>query len=387
MKGLIFLSLLLAVVVINSEQIGDGVFTQKLDRHYLLKDTTILEFANRQISYLRMKYLGDGNVTLKNYDNAQYTMPIEIGTPPQKFNVIPDTGSSNLWVYSKECKIFEVACLEKNKYDSGASSSYIKNGTDFKIEYGSGTVSGFVSGDNVNLTGNLVAKKQLFGEVTHAPIQFGAFKSDGILGLAFVAISVNHITPVFNTLLDQGTIKDPVFGFYLNRDLDSNIGGVLSLGGTDPAHINGGCTQSKLINKSWWYFQMDNVNSKYCHSKSDCTAIADTGTSLLIGPPAAIKDINENIIKGKAVPGGLYIVNCSTISSLPPIIFQLQNNVKALDPDFYILKFGNECISGFHGMDLGENNPAWILGDVFIGQFPTIFNMKDEIVTFCDLKK
>lgn len=79
----------------------------------------------------------EGSIVINDYENAQYYGEINIGTPEQAFNVIFDTGSSDLWVASVNCLD---TCGRHPKYDSSLSSTYVANGTDFRITYGSGLV-------------------------------------------------------------------------------------------------------------------------------------------------------------------------------------------------------------------------------------------------------
>jgi hypothetical protein len=107
--------------------------------------------------------LGD-NVPVKDYMNTQYFVDVNIGTPAQTFTVVPDTGSSNLWVYSSKC--WNLVCLYHSKYNAGKSSTYKANGEKFAITYGSGSIEGTVSEDVTNL-GEANATMG-FGEITSA---------------------------------------------------------------------------------------------------------------------------------------------------------------------------------------------------------------------------
>ena len=62
------------------------------------------------------------DVPVKDYMNTQYFVDITLGSDDQKFTVVPDTGSSNLWVYSKNCHA--IACLKHNRFNPKSSETY-----------------------------------------------------------------------------------------------------------------------------------------------------------------------------------------------------------------------------------------------------------------------
>jgi saccharopepsin len=114
----------------------------------------------------RSSLVADNVFAPSDYLNAQYYAEIELGTPPQTFKVVLDTGSSNLWVPGVKCT--SIACFLHSKYDASASSTYKANGTEFAIRYGSGSLEGYVSQDTLTI-GDITVKNQLFAEATKEP--------------------------------------------------------------------------------------------------------------------------------------------------------------------------------------------------------------------------
>jgi phytepsin len=464
------------------------------------RDKDALKASIRKYGFRGNTNLGDSEdtdiVSLKNYLDAQYYGEIGVGTPPQKFTVIFDTGSSNMWVPSGKC-YFSVACFFHSKYNAAQSSSYKKNGKAAAIRYGTGAISGYFSNDNVKV-GDLVVKDQEFIEATREPgVTFLVAKFDGILGLGFQEISVGNAVPVWYNMIKQGLIKEPVFSFWLNRNVGEEEGGEIVFGGVDRNHYKGKHTYVPVTQKGYWQFDMGDVligdkPTGYC--TDGCAAIADSGTSLLAGPTTVVTMINhaigatgvasqqckavvsqygqtilnlllsetqprkicsqiglctfdgtrgvsagirsvvdESDVKSSGIlkdprcnacemavvwmqnqlsqnqtqdrildyvnelcdrvpsPMGESAVECGKLSSgeMPIVSFTIGGKVFDLAPEEYILKVGEgssaQCISGFTALDIPPpRGPLWILGDIFMGRYHTVFDYGKSRVGFAE---
>lgn len=252
--------------------------------------------------YLHDIFGKDAPVPLHNYLDAQYYGEIALGTPEQRFQVIFDTGSSNLWVPSAHCSVLNLACLLHKKYYSTKSSTFKPNGTKFEIQYGSGSLSGFISTDVLTF-GGIKVVDQGFAEAVDEPgLTFVAAKFDGILGMGFPLLSVKGVIPPFDNLIARNLVDQPLFSFWLNRDPNAVIGGELLLGGVDEAHYIGEHTWAPVTSRGYWQFDMGGLKvGKESLCSKGCAAIADTGTSLIVGPSVETAAINHAIGASSAI--------------------------------------------------------------------------------------
>ncbi|CAI7660927.1 hypothetical protein ACN42_g2680 [Penicillium freii] len=328
---------------------------------------------------------GGHDVLVDNFLNAQYFSEISIGTPPQTFKVVLDTGSSNLWVPSSQCS--SIACFLHSKYDSSSSSTYQKNGTEFEIRYGSGSLSGFVSKDTLQI-GDLKVEGQDFAEATNEPgLAFAFGRFDGILGLGYDTISVNKMVPPFYHMINQKLVDEPVFAFYLgdtNKDGDNSVA---TFGGIDKSHYTGELIKIPLRRKAYWEVELNSIALGNNVAELENTGvILDTGTSLIALPSTMAELLNKEIGATKGFTGQ-YSVECDKRDSLPDLTFTLGGHKFTIGPYDYILEVQGSCISSFMGMDFPEPvGPLAILGDAFLRRWYSVYDVGNNAVGLAKAK-
>lgn len=344
-------------------------------------------FAELSLKEAVNPHPSNGTTPLTNYYDTQYFGEISIGSPPQIFNVVFDTGSSNLWVPSYSCSPLYTACFSHNRYDSSKSNTHIENGTVFSIQYGSGNVRGFLSQDLVVVGGIPVI--QVFAEVTALPaLPFIFAKFDGVLGMGYPNSAIDGITPVFDQILSQHSLKEEVFSVYYSRDPHKKPGGEIVLGGTDPIYYTGEFNYISTSKKGKWEIQMKGVSVgvELLFCKEGCTAVIDTGSSYITGPASSVS-ILMKAIGAIELAEGEYTVDCGSVKSLPSISFSFGGHEYELTGEDYIhwqSKFGEDlCVVTFSGLDVPPpTGPIWVLGANFISRYYVEFDRRNNRIGF-----
>ncbi|KAM6159373.1 pepsin A [Rhynchocyon petersi] len=379
MKWLLLLTLVaLSECLIKVPLVRKKSLRQNLIDHGLLEDFLKKHSFNPASKYFKDAATMLSTQPLVNYMDMEYFGTIGIGTPAQEFTVIFDTGSSNLWVPSVYCS--SPACTNHNRFNPQASSTYQATSQTVSIAYGTGSMTGILGYDTVQV-GGIADTNQIFGLSETEPGSFLYYSPfDGILGLAYPSISSSGATPVFDNMWNQGLVPQDLFSVYLSSNDQS--GSVVMFGGIDSSYYTGTLNWVPLSSEGYWQITVDSItmNGESIACSGSCQAIVDTGTSLLSGPTNAIANI-QSYIGASQNSNGQMVVSCSAINNLPDIVFTINGVQYPLPPSAYILQSQQGCISGFQGMNIPtESGELWILGDVFIRQYFAVFDRANNQV-------
>ncbi|CAG8706698.1 8350_t:CDS:1 [Racocetra persica] len=314
-----------------------------------------------------------------------YYVKIAIGE--QEFKVLLDTGSSNLWVPNKNCTT--IFCQSTNKFDPSKSKTFIQEGNPWSIQYGSGFASGITGIDNIKI-GCVTADKQIFGLADGIISIYEEF--DGILGLAFDSLNTidNGAPTLVSTLIKQKKIS-PIFSFHFQHASDHDDKGVFVLGGIDKNKFNGTITFSSLISpkglpKGFWAIKQDDalVNGKPVISSAR-TAIIDTGTTALVIPSSDAAAIHEKIPGSKINDDkDLYFIPCNTTAVVSLRFGGVDFSIPS--KDLFLSQNGAQCVSAIIPADLFPVSNVWLVGQTFIKNVYSVFDVGNKKVGFANSK-
>ncbi|CAG8526551.1 1060_t:CDS:1 [Ambispora gerdemannii] len=311
-------------------------------------------------------------------DDTGYYGPIVIGG--QSFQVLFDTGSSDLWVPSINC---QGSCVNRATFDPAKSSTYHSVGTPFNIKYEKGKVSGITAADDIAIAGT-VAKSQTFGLVTALSNAFTGDNFDGIIGMGLDQLSVLKAKTPFSNMVEQNSVNKPVFGFFLGRKKDNTDAlSQLTLGGVDNSKFTGNLHYNKVVDASgFWNIDLDDVSvdGKMLGIKPN-TATIDTGTTFIYAPTEDSITIHSAISGSKFDEiNEYYIIPCDTQSAVSLIFGGISYEISLED-----LSTGtddpNTCISGI----LPASTDAWLVGDAFLKSVYSAFDIQMQAVGFASL--
>jgi len=315
-------------------------------------------------------------------NDLEYVVPVTVGTPGETLNLDFDTGSADLWVWSTLLKTTTANSGSHTIYDPTKSSTAKKEtGLTWNISYGDGSsASGSVYSDTVTLGGSLSVPNQAVEAASKLSSAFlTSTGSDGLLGLAFPTINTvsptQAATPVEN-MISQNLIAQPLFTVKLDKE-DSK--GFYTFGYIDNTVLPSSSTITYAdidSSNGFWEFQSPElvVNGKAVARASGNTAIADTGTTLILLDDAAVQAIYSTIPGAKLdnTQGGWTIPSSST-SSLPTIGFSVAGTVYNIaGEDLLFADGGNGTYFG--AIQSRGQNPQDILGDVFLKRVYAIFD-------------
>uniref|UniRef100_B3P3E4 GG22191 n=2 Tax=Drosophila erecta TaxID=7220 RepID=B3P3E4_DROER len=308
----------------------------------------------------------------------EYYGTISMGNPRQNFSVIFDTGSSNTWLPSVNCPKSNSACQNHRKYNSSRSSSYIPDGRNFTLRYGSGRVVGYLSKDTMHVAGAELPSLTFGESLFLQHFAFSSVKFDGLVGLGLGVLSWSNTTPFLELLCTKRLVEKCVFSVYIRRDPREIV-----FGGFDETKFEGKLHYVPVSQWRTWSLEIakTTVASKQIGGRSN--AILDTGTSLVLVPQQTYHNLLNTLSARQQ--NGYFVVTCRS-GSLPNINILIGDTVFPLTPSNYLMEIILDrkpvCVLAIAPINRG----FWVLGDIFLRLYYTVFDATEKRIGLAKAK-
>ncbi|EGZ78308.1 endothiapepsin precursor [Neurospora tetrasperma FGSC 2509] len=320
---------------------------------------------------------GEVDATPVQFD-VQYLAPVQIGSPPQTVMMNFDTGSSDLWVFSSETPAKQ-RNGQKIYNMTQSTTAELVDGHVWRISYGDGSSSsGNVYTDKVSI-GGVEVDKQAVEIATDVSDSFtNDAASSGLVGLAFD--SINQVKPRKQKTFFGNAIDDlamPLFSANLNKAEPGNY----NFGFLDQEEFVGPISFVDVnATRGFWEFEASGYtlpasNFTEFNNKTGVfqslthTAIADTGTTLLMLPQPIVEDYYGQVAKARSDNAyGGYVFPCN--ADLPDLILHIGSYKARLTGD--LIKYAPADTDDFAtakwcygGLQSAQGFPFSIYGDIF----------------------
>jgi hypothetical protein len=319
-----------------------------------------------------------------NYQNTQYIATVTIGTPPQSFNLLMDTGSGILWVPGSELSSdFEdtFSCHSSSTCNSLPASMQT-------LQYGVGEIVGYYTTDQVTIGGLTISNMSFLTAINEDSLSDSTY--DGLCGLGF---SGNSSFPlVIDQMNELGLINSSVFSVYL--------GNYPTASGTQTGEIIfGGYDQQYMINPNFsyvsavgipYYWSVNITGISYGQTSlslpSNYQAVIDTGTSFLLLPSVVLTNLINSIEAAdysctSDSELSIQVCDCSDSNQYSDLFFEFGNVTLNISSSAYTQYQDGQCLILIQdNSDISDS--MIVLGDVFIREYYTIFDAENSRIGF-----
>jgi hypothetical protein len=314
-----------------------------------------------------------------------YFGEVTVGTPPQKFIAVYDTGSANLVVPDRSCRSrvcrmhhrFSRARSSTQKRISCHDSHIVRHGKAdrLKIKYGKGFIRGMCLQDRICVKG-VCTVGNFISAVQESNDPFSKFPFDGVLGLAPESLAKSKLFSLVGRMTSGHALRHQVFSVFFSDS--SSEASEVTFGDVKREHLASDLTWVPVEGTTGYWeiaiedITVDGVPKKICEH---CHAAVDTGMSRLTAPSSMMEQLEPFVGQVK---------DCGDFHSLPMLGFLIKGQTFNLAPrDYAEIRTYDRCALSLGALDVPPpRGPIIVLGLPFLQKFYTVFDPVGRRVGF-----